>query len=80
MTTKARSQVLNAFGDWANAEKAKSLFGKEAAILETFTTVITYPVITITATPPAVTMNSSAAALLSAPCLLGLVVGTLFFW
>jgi hypothetical protein len=73
MGSKARAQVLKAFGYWANTEKANMLIGAEGAMRDAVTTATTHPVVPTTASHPTVT-KSAAAALLSAPYFLGLAV------
>jgi hypothetical protein len=47
VATKARDQISNVLEGWAKAEKAKSFFGTEGAVLDA-----------ATATPSAATTNS----------------------
>jgi hypothetical protein len=70
MTTKACAQILSAFTDWVDAEKAKSFLATEGAMLDSRTTVTS----AATTTPPAAPKSAAAAALLSTPYLFGLAV------
>jgi hypothetical protein len=58
VAARARDQISNAFEGWAKAEKAKSFFDAEGAVLDAITTTSQYPTMTATVTPPTRNTNS----------------------